>query len=239
MIDSLLKVEAKILENGEVSYEDFQMLRAFREYINDLEEQFESNSSGLAAPQIKNRSSGSGLAIVVGHTRRRPGASATNPINQSEYPWNRDLASKIKSECQILGVESRIFFRDNIGISGAYRQVAEWGAACVMELHFNAFNGSAHGTETLYDAETNSGSKAWAERLQKAMHSSLGLRNRKIKDRDPGERGYRSVSAINIPSALIEPFFGDNRRDAQIGHANKDDLAEALAQAAASQLAVS
>ncbi|MES2571583.1 MAG: hypothetical protein V4710_16205, partial [Verrucomicrobiota bacterium] len=45
-----------------------------------------------------------------------------------------------------------------------------------------------------------------------------------------GDRGHQSVSQLeNIPSVIIEPFFGDNPEDAQLGQANKKALAEALA----------
>lgn len=238
-MENLLKIEKQIRAGNDISYEDYQKLRAYREYIDDLEEELRGFRNGTRSLMFGLRSVGQSLAIVVGHTQNSPGASGTSPINQSEYPWNKDLAAKIKQECQNRGVESKIFYRDGIGISGAYKQVKSWGAACVMELHFNAFNGSARGTETLYDADTNSGSQSWAGRLQQSMLDVLGTKDRGLKERDPGDRGYKSVSSVNIPSALIEPFFGDNTADAQIGHSSKDDLAAALAEAAAGQLNVS
>ncbi|MCA1408209.1 hypothetical protein I6F26_24785 [Ensifer sp. IC3342] len=61
-------------------------------------------------------------------------------------PWNRRFASKIKTACTALGVPAKVFHRNGIGISGAYQQVAAWRASFVVELHFNAFNGSARGT---------------------------------------------------------------------------------------------
>ena len=75
------------------------------------------NANGLRAETFALRSGGNGLAIVVGHTLASPGASGGPPINQSESPWNKDLASKIKAACSAVGVEFKIFFRDNLGIS--------------------------------------------------------------------------------------------------------------------------
>jgi N-acetylmuramoyl-L-alanine amidase len=63
--------------------------------------------------------------------------------------------------------------------------------------------------------------------------------DRGLKERDPGDRGYKSVSAINIPSALIEPFFGNHPVDAKLGHNLKKELARTIAEAAAAQLATS
>ena len=231
-------IASRANQNAELTYEEFQQLLAEQERLDDLVEIVRGNANGVRSESFALRSVGNALAIVVGHTQASPGASGGPPINQSEYPWNKDLASKIKAACSAVGVESKIFFRDNVGIGGAYQQVSDWGASCVVELHFNSFNGTARGTETLFDKDRNSGSAAWAQRLQTAMLGALGTVDRGLKECNPGDRGFGSVSALNIPSALIEPFFGDNQADAQKGHNNKDDLAEAVARAAAAQLGV-
>ena len=229
--------EEKIGAGETLDEGEYLQLGAYREHIEDMQDIVLGQGLGIEAKGIeakppKERSAGASLAIVVGHTSNSAGAYARGPINQSEYFWNKDLAERLKSECANRGVPSRIFYRDGIGIRGAYRQVKAWGAACVLELHFNAFNGSAHGTETLYDKDRNAGSKAWAQKLQDAQLDALGLRDRGLKERDPGYRGYLSVSILDIPSALIEPFFGDNAADALAAHSRKDVLAEELAAAA-------
>lgn len=176
------------------------------------------------------------LAIVVGHTANAPGASGRAPISASEYPWNKDLANRIKNECAALGVSAEVFLRDNGGISGAYSAVAASGAKAVVELHFNAANGTALGTETLWGARCPQ-SQAWAERVHDAMVGlySRGPRppgNRGLKQCPPHPRGGQSVNALStIPSCLIEPFFGDNAGDATLGHNKKAGLATAIAQA--------
>ena len=226
----------RLQNGGELEDEEYQRLRALQDRLDDINEilagrQMPRSESGPSAP-----ASGPAFAIVVGHTRRAPGADSVAPIGENEYPWNVDLANRIHAECQARGVESHIFFRDDIGISGAYAQVDDWGASCIAELHFNAFDGSAHGTETLYDKDTNPESEGWARALQTAMVETLGLRDRGVKERDPGDRGYTSLSATRTPTALIEPFFGDNAGDAQIGHDKKPALAAALAETAAARL---
>jgi len=140
---------AKRLQAGEEpSPEELDRLRAVREYAEDLEDQVAS-SAWSAARDTRSRAVGGGVAIVAGHTKLSPGASGVAPISQSEYFWNDDLAKLIKSECE-LNVQAKIFFRDGIGISGAYNKVQQWGASSVVELHFNSFNSNAFGTETLY-----------------------------------------------------------------------------------------
>jgi N-acetylmuramoyl-L-alanine amidase len=177
---------------------------------------------------------GKKLAIVVGHTAMRPGASGVAPVSASEYPWNKDLASKIVSECSALGATAAVFFRDTGGISGAYSGVAASGAKAVIELHFNANGGAARGTETLYGTAC-AASKDWAQRVQEtmvALYSRSGGTNRGLKKTPPHPRGGESVNALStIPSCLIEPFFGDHTGDATLGQTKKDALAKALAKA--------
>lgn len=232
------EIGARIRRGGEVSYDEFQNLRMIREYLDDLEDIQFGIAQGLDKEAIDARARGPGVAIVVGHTRKSPGAFANSPIAQYEYGWNTDLALKLKTGFDLKGVEARIFYRDNIGISGAYRQVVAWGAACALELHFNSYNGKVHGTETLFDQQTNAGSMVWAKRLQAAMVQTLRTEDRGLKECDPGDRGYQSLSAADIPTALIEPFFGDHAGDVRIAEVSKDALAAALVEAGAVQLAV-
>lgn len=229
-------IRRKIAAGETVDYDAFQALRAMQEQLEDALEMIQGSASGRVQSESTERASGPAFAIVVGHTARAPGAASVPPVGQNEYFWNTDLANKINAACTARNVESKIFFRDGIGIGGAYAQVNAWGATCVAELHFNAFNGSAHGTETLYDNDRNAGSKNWAQKLQDAQLAALDLRNRGLKEIDSGGRGFGSVSALDIPSALIEPFFGDNANDAAVAEANKDTLANAIADAAASQV---
>lgn len=237
-MDIVESLQAKIDAGEEITFEEFEQLRALRERLDDLEDQLNDDQ----LPKSLERSTGAGVAIVVGHTEKRQGANGVEPIGEPEYPWNNDLAQMVKQRCDAEGIESRIFYRNVGGINGAYRRVTKWGASCVVELHFNAFNGRVFGTETLYDEDTNSGSRAWASLLQQEMvslYQRTGSGDRGLKERDPGDRGYRSVSSANIPSALIEPFFGDNPDEAVLAEQKKDGLADAITNAIRAQVATS
>jgi hypothetical protein len=218
-------------------------LRADSEYLADLIDMADalkaSKKSPAAKSAIKSLKPPPGAAFVVGHTKAHQWAAGVKPIGQNEYPWNKDLAIRIKALCDADNLRCEIFYRDLGGIVGAYKRVRDWGAVCVVELHFNASNGSALGTETLYDADVNAGSEAWAQRLQDgmvALYGRVGKANRGLKERDPGDRGYESCSALDIPSALIQPFFGDNPGDAKLGQDNKQQLAVVIAKAMRAQL---
>lgn len=90
------------------------------------------------------------LAIVVGHTKRSPGAEGVYPISTYEYFWNKELAKHIQAFANMNNIECGIFFRDGIGIEGTYKLVKDWQPNTCIELHFNAFNSKVKGTETLY-----------------------------------------------------------------------------------------
>lgn len=169
------------------------------------------------------------LAIVVGHTKTSPGAIAVAPISAAEYPWNLDLAAKIKAVGAKRQVDVRVRLRDNIGISGAYESALKTEPEAIVELHFNSAADPATGTETLYATKE---SLAWATACQKEMVEVLGRTgrsNRGLKQTAPGSRGHQSCSSgKGTPVCLIEPFFGHVTSEAQLAASKKDDLAEAI-----------
>ena len=178
------------------------------------------------------------LAIVVGHSKKRQGAVAVNPINQSEYFWNDHLAEMIQSAASQSGVECSVFYRDGVGISGAYAAVKAWRATTCIELHFNAAESPAKGTETLFGSPRVS--ESWADVVQQKMISVLERstsENRGVKRRLEGERGGRNVNQLhNIPSVLVEPFFGHVESEATLGLKQMNDYANALVEAHLSYL---
>lgn len=170
------------------------------------------------------------LAIVVGHTKLLPGAKAISPIDTYEYFYNSALANLMKGHASDHGVQSTIFLRDTHTIRETYNSVNLWKPDCAIELHFNAADGKAHGTETLYGYQ-NPLSAELARLVQDGM-CKLYRRdvktNRGIKKLIDGDRGYSNVNIAKCPSILIEPFFGDEVEDAKLGHQNQESLAAVL-----------
>jgi len=101
------------------------------------------------------------------------------------------------------------------------------------------------GCETLYDADPVD-SKLFAQTIHNGILKSLTEANpnysefrkdtnpwSKPKDRgvklmDEGDRGYRNLHSVKIPSCLIEPFFGSNARDCQRFKRNRAQFTRAL-----------
>ena len=200
------------------------------------EEAFESDESGP-----------DGLAIVIGHSPRGDnGACGVPPLpdrpedGKCEYFWNRELAGWIKEELTAINVPCEIFHRHKNGKPGildAYREVIRWRPKATVELHFNASSGQAEGSETLFERPD---SESWARKLQSSLVKLFGHEGKRTERGAPLDRGIKlaskngrgTVSLIQIgPSALIEPFFGDNTSDATRGVTNKRALAKTIARA--------
>lgn len=177
------------------------------------------------------------LALVVGHDKRAQGANGTHPLDVSEYKYNTRLAAIITTIGAERGHTIHTFFRDKVGIEGAYANVARWEPDAAVELHFNAFNGQVRGTETLFsDTNDHKGvmEREFAQLVQSELCRALdrpASLDRGIKDRplSRGERGYHNVNQLSsIPSILIEPFFGDNPADATLAVERADRIATAV-----------
>lgn len=214
---------------------------AVKEEFEDLLDRL-NPAEAIPPPPPSDALAPEGLALVVGHTARSQGAQALSPpfpadspstplSERNEYSWNRDLALKIKERADRAGIRCAIFFRDGVGIEGAYAAVRDWSPKATVELHFNAAGGNARGSLVLYGQEA---SKSWATALQNAF-VKLYDRQGRSEDRgvfipgpdSPYKRGIASVTQLH-PSALIEPFFGDNRSDATLAVQTKDGLADAV-----------
>ena len=169
------------------------------------------------------------LAIVVGHTELRPGAKAVAPINAHEYPWNVEVAKMMKIEAAARGIACKVFYRNNGGLNGAYGRAQVYDPTAIIELHFNSFSSpNASGTETLC-AENKPSAAAFAEVVQQKMLQVLGTKDRGVKKIGSRGRGHGNlVAAPNIPTVLVEPFFGSNPSDCERANTHIDAYAKCL-----------
>jgi hypothetical protein len=175
------------------------------------------------------------LAIIVGHTESRPGARALPPIDQNEYPFNKEVARLMEQAAAGRAIAARTFLRDGVGIRGAYEAAATYEPDAIIELHFNSFdNTQVRGTETLY-SEANRHSKRLAEFAQQAMVQVFGRggrTNRGVKMPRPDQSGYVNVTAApSVPSVLVEPFFGSNEQECRLALEKSGEYAEGLVKA--------
>ncbi len=169
------------------------------------------------------------LVLVVGHESRAPGADFA--LGHSEYQYNSDIAARAKiyaaSRAPNLRVE--IIFRDGIGIGGAYRKAAALRPDACIELHFNAYNGTAKGSETL--SSVSADDKQFAGIIQKHICQVFerGGPSRGVKVLSRSGRGGQSLYSLpGSANCLVEPFFGDNMTEAKLADAKRGEYAAGL-----------
>lgn len=177
------------------------------------------------------------LAIIVGHSKAHPGARAMAPIGCHEYEWNCDVAEDVRQTAVQRGLRAAIFLRDGKSIEAIGGEVNNWASddvAVAVELHFNAAGGKGRGTETLYDMDPPE-SKLFAEAIHKEVCKALGREfrgDRGVRLIEKGDRGHRNLSSVIIPSALLEPGFGDDVDDSTIMFNTRDEYVVAIVDAA-------
>lgn len=171
------------------------------------------------------------LGIIVGHSASDGGAVMPSPYGVSEYEYGNqvaDLVEKIAKQ-SYPQVKVAVITRDHVGIAGAYEKARNLLCDVVIELHFNAFDKNSVGTETLCTADGTDMDFAHI------IHGQLCT----AFLRTGHSRGVRAISksidgGINVHSfqgganCLVEPFFGDNVKEAVFAMANKEAYAAAL-----------
>lgn len=151
------------------------------------------------------------IGLFVGHSKLKNGTytSANKLIN--EYEYNKVLGAKIKAlfdkegqSCDLIICPEDKFtsnkdeddYKLPIANSGKYD--------LIIELHLNAFNGTADGSEVLYIS--NAGQMV-AQRVQNKLKTVFN--NREIKKRD----NLYMLTKTNPVSIMIESFFCDSKID--------------------------
>lgn len=188
----------------------------------------------VVSPEPETKPNGKHVAIIVGHTKKSPGASSKLLV--SEYVYNSDLAENhLVRDFRALGFTVSVHYRDVGGIKAAFAAALKTKPICILELHYNAFNTKATGAEVLF---SNHYDKAGLKELELAqilsaqMASTLGIPNRGAKKiASSGERGFQNLSqTTNIAAVLLESGFGDNPSDAKVMKEKKAALSKSIAQ---------
>lgn len=106
--------------------------------------------------------------------------------------------------------------------------LARWSGRSdlLVEMHCNAFNGSASGTTVLYANGSPKG-RAAADIMQRHLVKELDLYDRNVLPRTIKDRGGYLLWGVSQPALIAEPFFIDN--DSDLLRARQRDLAGAYA----------
>jgi N-acetylmuramoyl-L-alanine amidase len=145
-----------------------------------------------------------------------------------EYEFHTVLAAMISAKLNSTKVVNKVFFRDMMGIIRAYNEAAKWKPDIMVELHFNAASSKrASGFETLHGPSEDS--RILAEKIHEWIGSAMpDLRRRRVKKLTNGDRGWANVSALQVPTVIVEPFFGSNVDDCEQVLSQMPELAHGI-----------
>lgn len=167
------------------------------------------------------------VGVVVGHSVSDPGA--VNANGRTEFEFNAELSYMVAVELLKNKLDPVIIWRDR-AYSAMPAKVNESDVDFSIELHCNAFNTEASGTETLFFSGSRKG-KALAEHLQEHIVGVLGLNDRGIKAKTASDRGGLMLVKTAKPHVILEPLFIDNDEDLVRGEERKAALAASIASA--------
>lgn len=166
------------------------------------------------------------IAIVVGHTKLKPGACSPYGI-ECEFKFNSEVAKYL--ECI-----ADIYFYDSYNLG--YTSMVKRNAAklnkknykLVIELHYNAASELANGTECLYyfaNKKAKQLSELFCEMFCTEFHTTNRGAKALVNDK---QRGFAAVFYPKATTLILEPFFGTNRGDVAKMKYNQSDYADMI-----------
>ena len=154
------------------------------------------------------------ILLSAGHGGTDGGSTGADNGKEKDRTWT--LTNKVATYLRNAG--HNVTVNTEKTSNGAWRFKNRSGYDFALSIHFNAFDGTATGTECLYK-----GSKKKADELSSAVASAIGVRNRGAKSRP-------NLYMMNIGfDNLIEVCFHDNSNDLNKYNVAVDKVAKAIA----------
>lgn len=146
------------------------------------------------------------IAVVIGHDKNSPGAYSSH-LKISEYVYHTEVAMCLAGVADIYKRPLAKGYKTQMELLA--KEINKKKYDLVVELHFNSFNGTANGCETVGfkgNAFTEKIGKQYCDVVSKYFKTN----NRGHKFADVGGRGYWFLRLMSAPALILEPFFGDH-----------------------------
>ena len=130
------------------------------------------------------------------------------------------ISKRVEHYLHAVGYNVKLFYFN--GLQQICDDANAFDADLFVSVHCNAFDGNAHGTETLFSGSNESRRLAIA--IQNQLVNNLHTADRGIKYSDAYVIKY-----TNMPAVLVETAFIDNADDVKLLIAREDDFARAIA----------
>jgi N-acetylmuramoyl-L-alanine amidase len=180
------------------------------------------------------------LFISAGHGNKNSSDRGANADYEFAKIYEGDLTIQLRNllveELKVLGVDAIIDNDRNILKDTLNFIKGKFTPNCILlDIHWNAFNTKAFGTEVIIPKNPSEKEKKIAKSLLDCL-TSIGLKSRGVKTEDKTARktlGWMRPVGQNI---LIEVCFMDNKSDMDIYYKNQRTLVKKLALALKNEL---
>lgn len=170
------------------------------------------------------------IVLQIGHggNSSHYDSGAIGADGTHEHKFNRDeLHPLLSKELEDMGFEVVTIIQEK-SFGELPDRINALNPDVILSLHFNAFNGSATGSETLHYYRSRNGLRL-AKLIQDGVVKALGLADRGCKGLRSGYRGSALVKRTRAVAVILEPFFGDNPNDLATARENLGELARNIA----------
>lgn len=157
------------------------------------------------------------IALIVGHEINGKDRGAVNYKGETESSFNNRICQMLQQELGNRNIQSKIFYRDDIGIKGVALNVAQYDPDVSIEFHFNSFHRTARGCEALA-LENDTLSIEFADLITDVIRDNLGIEERNnngVLLVGKGANGFWNLNYIDqfskrpFPKIIIEPVFAN------------------------------
>jgi N-acetylmuramoyl-L-alanine amidase len=200
LVEDIVEANAEVLDTDNPSHVDSGTLPSAG---GDVQQ------DSVADPEGKPKAI---VGLFVGHNR---GTGATAIDGADEWESRRKVANAAAEKLKDAGYRAHVIYRNGrLGYASAMREHGRATSSLrldlALELHFNAFDGSAEGAEILVASQSTADTlgKAFVDATSAAYPDRV-LRSGGVK-LQTGGRGYLFNANQRCPSGVYEPCFGDS-----------------------------
>ena len=150
------------------------------------------------------------IGLDPGHGGSDPGASG--PSAPHEATLCLRCCNKIKSTITGMGGRVNMTRSSNVDVSLSYRRSlsVSWNPYIFQSVHLNAFNGSAHGTETWYYWSAGNSNRLASKVQAQLVNQLKSMANYSTTNRGVKQNGWTVITgSSNVPASLSEGLFVD------------------------------
>lgn len=168
------------------------------------------------------------IYLLAGHSLSEPGA--INKYGTREAELTIELRDMVGTALKKHGIAPRTDHdRDTLSAVTARLLQQSREGDIICDLHFNAFNKRATGTEAIVPQQPTSRELQLAAELCSTLSAIMKIPDRGVKKENDSARGRLAIMRPNGINILLEVCFMDNENDIAAYKSNKQHVAASIA----------